>query len=419
MPTVDRLIRTVAALWMTAVPCLAQTAETEATETSSAVPAEALLTAEELQKLVAPVALYPDTVLIQVLIAAAAPLDVIMADRLLKDNPDTPPAELEALIKSKKFDLSVEVLAIAFPRLINEMSVHIDWTETIGNAMLVQSEEVMEAVQVMRSQAINTGALVDSPEVTVSTSSDTNDIVVQPTNPAVVYVPQYDPVEVYSNPVGDAIVTGLVIFGTVALIDEIFDDDDNWNNYWGCRNCADWNGGTVIRNPDIDIDINGNVNIGNRVKIGNDIDRNVNGRWQASDRRKATATNTIASRRKADGGALSGIERPKNRSEELRSQMGSRADVGKNDGQGKFAGKLDRSASDRSSGGARAELGERTKKSPTVKAPKAVQKPAAKPKASGANKSRKAKPLIAMPDSGRSSAKAASSRGKASQKRRR
>lgn len=417
MPTVDRLICTVAAFWMTAVPCLAQTAEAEATETSSAVPAEALLTAEELQKLVAPVALYPDTVLIQVLIAAAAPLDVIMADRLLKDNPDTPPAELEALIKSKKFDLSVEVLAIAFPRLINEMSVHIDWTETIGNAMLVQSEDVMAAVQVMRSQAINTGALIDSPEVTVSTSSDTNEIVVQPTNPSVVYVPQYDPVEVYSNPVGDAIVTGLVIFGTAALIDEIFDDDDDWNDYWGCRNCADWNHGTVIRNPDIDIDFDGNVNIGNQINIGNDIDRDVIGRWQASDKRKAAATNVIASRRNAAGGAISGIERPKNRASELRSQLGSRADVGNIDGQGKFAGKRDRVAGDRSSGGARAALTERTKKSPNVKAPKSFQKPAAKPKISGANKRSSAKPKIAATGTG-SSAKAASLRGKASQKRR-
>ena len=122
------------------------------------------------------------------------------------------------------------------------MAVHIDWTDAAGTALLAQSDDVLDAVQVMRAQAINSGALVSSPEVTVSTDPESSAVVVQPAKPSVVYVPQYDPQVVYAPSAGDALATGLVVFGTVALISEIFDDDDDWHGYWGCRDCGGWGG---------------------------------------------------------------------------------------------------------------------------------------------------------------------------------
>ena len=239
---------------------------------------EELLTAAELQTLVAPVALYPDTLLIQILVGATAPLDVVKADRLLARSEGADPAVLETQVKAEGFDASVEVLSLAFPEVLGQMAEHIEWTETVGTAMLAQSDDVLDAVQVMRNTAINTGALVDTEQQVVTRDAVTETVVIQPANPQVVYVPQYNPQVVYDNSLSNALITGAVTFGTVALIAEIFEDDDDWDGYWGCRNCGGWGGGPIIRDPDIDIDVDGNVNIGNRVSLeGGDsstIDRN-------------------------------------------------------------------------------------------------------------------------------------------------
>ena len=226
----------------------------------------------------APVALYPDTLLIQILVGATAPLDVVKADRLLARSEGADPAALETQVKAEGFDASVEVLSLAFPEVLGQMAEHIEWTETVGTAMLAQSDDVLDAVQVMRNTAINTGALVDTEQQVVTRDAVTETVVIQPADPQVVYVPQYNPQVVYDNSLSNALITGAVTFGTIALIGEIFDDDDDWYGYWGCRNCGGWGGGPIIRDPDIDIDVDGNVNIGNRVNLeGGDrlnVDRN-------------------------------------------------------------------------------------------------------------------------------------------------
>ncbi|MEM8555701.1 MAG: DUF3300 domain-containing protein, partial [Pseudomonadota bacterium] len=216
-----------------------------------------LLTDAELQQLVAPVALYPDTLLIQVLVASTYPLEIVKADQFLDNNAERAAEELKPEIEAQGWDPSVTVLATAFPSTIDEMANHIDWTETTGDAMLAQSEDVMAAVQVLRDQAIETGALVSGDQQLVETDDEDN-VVIVPADPEVVYVPQYEPESIWGD-VGDAILTGAVVWGTFALIDEIFDDDDDWDDYWGCRNCGGWSGGPIIRNPDIDIDVDGNV----------------------------------------------------------------------------------------------------------------------------------------------------------------
>lgn len=360
----------------------------------------AVLTAEELQKLVAPVALYPDTLLIQILIAATAPLDVVKADRLLGDNPDPVAADLEQKIKDAQFDPSVEVLAVGFPTLIREMAVHIDWTESIGIAMLAQSEDVLAAVQVMRALAINTGALKTSPEMVVSEDPVTSTVIVQPADPEVVYVPQYDSNVVYDNSVSDAVVTGLIIFAVVAVIDEIFDDDDDWHGYWGCRNCGGWDNGVIIRNPDIDINVDGNVNIGNDINVA----------WKPDNDKVVAAHNQIAVKRGANGATKLGLDRPASRSDQLRTELGSGAAR-----DGNLAGQnfgADRPTGD---GPAAGNLAARTPNAKPLTTSKTKAKPAAKPKASTTGTSTK-KPKVAKTSTAKST-RSASTRGRASSSR--
>lgn len=277
-----------------------------------------LLTDAELQTLVAPVALYPDTLLIQIFVAATQPLEIVKAERYLLDNADRDPAELEPEIDAMGWDPSVTVLATAFPEVVGQMATHIDWTETMGTAMLAQSEDVMDAVQVMRDQAIDSGALISGEEQTVEVAED-DTVTIVPTNPETVYVPQYDTQTVYTGPsTGDVIGAALLTFGTVALIDEIFDDDDDWYDYWGCRNCGGWNGNPIVRNPDIDIDVDGNVNIGNEIDLGDRTDIG----WKPDPGRQEDARNKIADHKRPEGGRGElPVNRPDGRTDELRAKL--------------------------------------------------------------------------------------------------
>nr|WP_321254248.1 DUF3300 domain-containing protein [uncultured Ruegeria sp.] len=288
-----------------------------ATENAAATSSD-LLTDAELQTLVAPVALYPDTLLIQILVAATQPLEIVKAERYLLDNADRDASELGPEIEAMGWDPSVSVLATAFPEVVGQMATHVDWTETVGTAMLAQSDDVLDAVQVMRDQAIDSGALVSGPAQTVEvTEEDT--VVITPTEPETVYVPQYNPETVYTGPsVGDVAGAALLTFGTVALIDEIFDDDDDWYGYWGCRNCGGWGGGPIYRNPNIDIDVDGNVNIGNNIDLGNRTDIG----WKPDPGRQQQARDKIANHKRPEGGRGNlPVNRPEGRTDELRSKL--------------------------------------------------------------------------------------------------
>jgi len=294
---------------------------------------EALLTDAELQTLVAPVALYPDTLLIQILVAATEPLEIIKADNFLDDNADADPAALKPEIEAMGWDPSVAVLTEAFPTVVADMATHVEWTETVGAAMLVQSDDVMNAVQVMRDQAINTGALVSGDQMTVVSDEEDN-VVVTPTDPEVVYVPEYDPEVVYASSadsndgsiVGDAILAGAVGFGTYAVLDAIFDNDDDWNNYWGCRNCGGWGGQPIIRSPDVDIDVDKDVNIS-----GGDRDIKIKGGdgWKPDPDRSDEAREKLQDRRASVGDGQKGgrlpVEKPGGRSDDLRAKLSSRS----------------------------------------------------------------------------------------------
>ena len=284
---------------------------------------EELLTQAELENLVAPVALFPDTVLMQVLIAATVPLEVVKAEKLLSDNQGLEIEEITPLVEAEAYDESVEVLAIGFPEVISAMSANIDWTETVGLAMLAQTDDVLEAVQTMRQSAINAGTLVSGDEMTV-TEDETEAVVIQPTDPEVVYVPQYDTETVYveqEDTSGDFLRNLFFAAGTVYFIDQIFDNNDDRYYYWGCRNCGGWNGRPIIRNPSARPNIDGDVNI--------NIDNSTNIGWRPDDDRKREARREINQERRpnAEGrpSTLPAKDKP-SRTDQLRRDLNARTE---------------------------------------------------------------------------------------------
>ncbi len=407
---------------------------------------DTLLTDAELQTLVAPVALYPDTLLIQIFVAATQPLEIVKAERFLLDNADRDPTELEPEIDAMGWDPSVSVLATAFPEVVGQMATHIDWTETMGTAMLAQSDDVMDAVQVMRDQAIDSGALISGPEQTVEVAEDET-VVITPTNTETVYVPQYDPQTVYTGPSpGDVIGTALLTFGAVALIDEIFDDDDDWNDYWGCRNCGGWNGQPIVRNPDIDIDVDGNINIGNEIDRGDRTDIG----WTPDPERKEQARDKISDHKRPEGGRGDlPVNRPEGRTDELRAKLSREsgaADISRDRaaavaagaGAGAVAGsalanrggnkqlpKVNRGNVDGDRAAAKQQAIDRTKQRPDAvnkpvkQKPQSVKKPQAKKPATTQRKPSAAKGAAMKKKSSGNRAKSASKRGHAAKGARR
>ncbi|WP_319547268.1 DUF3300 domain-containing protein [Ruegeria conchae] len=412
-----------------------ESSEDVAAKDDTSATSSSLLTDAELQTLVAPVALYPDTLLIQIFVAATQPLEIVKAERYLLDNADRDPVELEPEIDAMGWDPSVSVLATAFPQVVGQMATHIDWTETVGTAMLAQSDDVMDAVQVMRDQAIDSGALVSGPEQTVEVSDDDN-VVITPTEPETVYVPQYNPETIYTGPsTGDVVGAALLTFGAVALIDEIFDDDDDWNDYWGCRNCGGWGGGPIYRNPDIDIDVDGNVNIGNDIDLGDRTDIG----WNPDPDRQQEARNKIADHKRPEGGRSDlPVNRPDGRTDELRAKLSREsgaADISRDRGAaaaavGAGAGAVaggalaNRNNADRDKAAAKQQAIDRTKrpdsaKKPVAQRPQTAKKPQAKKAASTQRKPAASKGQAMKKKASGSRTQSASKRGHAAKGKRR
>jgi hypothetical protein len=153
---------------------------------------------QELEQLVAPIALYPDALLAQVLMASTYPLEIVQADRWRKANPSLKDKALEDALQQQPWDASVKSLAV-FPQVLTMMSEKIDWTQKLGDAFLAQQQDVMATAQALRAKAQAQGALKDTKEqkVTTQTENNTTYIVIEPTNPEVVYVPTYNPTVVY------------------------------------------------------------------------------------------------------------------------------------------------------------------------------------------------------------------------------
>jgi hypothetical protein len=148
---------------------------------------------------VAPIALYPDSLVAQILAASTFPEQVVDADRWVQSHPDLKGEDLAQAVDQLPWDPSVKALA-AFPSVIGNMDKNLSWTSSLGDAYYNQEQGVMDAIQVMRRRAQEAGHLNSTPEQTVTTEG--SDIEIEPVSPEIVYVPAYDPWIVYGAPIG-------------------------------------------------------------------------------------------------------------------------------------------------------------------------------------------------------------------------
>lgn len=157
---------------------------------------EDTLSQAQLDQMLAPIALYPDTVLTHVLIASTYPLEVVQAARWLKDNPKlTGEAAVDAAAK-QSWDPSVKAL-LAFPQLLERLSNDLDWTQQLGEAFLANEDQVLASVQNLRQKAYAHGSLNDTKHVVVEHEREI--IIIEPARKEVVYVPVYDTRAVYGD----------------------------------------------------------------------------------------------------------------------------------------------------------------------------------------------------------------------------
>jgi hypothetical protein len=166
----------------------------------AAAPSEQLLKPEELEALVAPIALYPDSLLSQVLIASTYPLEVVQADRWTKENKTLKGDGLKAAVDKQAWDESIKSL-VATQSVLTMMSAKLDWTQKLGDAVLAQQPDVMDAIQRLRTKADNSKKLTSTKEQKVTKRQEQGKqvIVIEPTDPDTVYVPYYDPAVAYGG----------------------------------------------------------------------------------------------------------------------------------------------------------------------------------------------------------------------------
>ncbi|MGA6988490.1 MAG: DUF3300 domain-containing protein [Terriglobales bacterium] len=226
-------------------------------------PTPALLTSDQLDALVAPIALYPDALVAQVLAAATNPDQITYADDWLAQNRNLTGTALGQAVNEQSWDPSVKALT-QFSSVLDNLAHNLSWTSSLGQAFANQQSDVMGAVQAMRAKAQAAGTLQSNSQITVTQPASTT-IVIQPANPQVVYVPQYNPAVVY----GAAVVVPMYVapplpvtsfglyFGSGITIGATFGGGGwgggfgwgwhSWNVNWG----GGWGGGggsTIIYN---------------------------------------------------------------------------------------------------------------------------------------------------------------------------
>lgn len=292
MQTPYRLSMIILALSVSwAAPTIGQTAGQAGSAAPQAQNANApVFSAQEVDAMVAPIALYPDALLSQVLMAATYPLEIVQAARWSKSTGNTGGEAALNKVSDQTWDPSVQSL-VAFPKLLTMMSDQLDWTQKIGDAFLAQQGDVMDSIQRLRQQAQKAGNLSSNSQQNVSTQGQT--IIIEPAQPNVIYVPAYNPTVVYGTwpypsypPVyypgvmswypGQTLVNGLMWGAGIAAAGAIF-GGFNWNNR----------------------DVNINVNNFNRISRNNFYSGQGNSNWKHNPQhRGAVAYRDNGSRQK-------------------------------------------------------------------------------------------------------------------------
>jgi hypothetical protein len=215
---------------------------------------------EELAQMLAPIALYPDALLVQVLMAATYPLEVVAADRWVQANQNIQGDGLAIALEQRNWDPSVKSL-VNFPTVLAMMSDQLEWTQRLGDAFLSQKDQVMDTVQELRVRAQNAGTLTTTREQAVIIQD--RDIIIEPVNPEVIYVPVYNPTIAYGPwwypayppyyyyPPGYIIGSGLIGFGVGLFVGAA------WGYAWGGCN---WRNHRVYINPYQNMAFNKHIN---------------------------------------------------------------------------------------------------------------------------------------------------------------
>jgi Spy/CpxP family protein refolding chaperone len=239
---------------------------------------------EELEQLVAPIALHPDSLIAQILMASTYPLEVALADRWTKQNASLKGDALTKALESQDWDPSVKSL-VNFPQVLTMMSEKLDWTQKLGDAFLADQKKVLDTIQSLRTKAQAAGHLESNKEQKVIVEEKI--IKIEPANPQVVYVPTYNPTVVYGAwpypayppyyyyPPG-YVATSMMAFGAGVAMGAA------WGYAWGNTN---WNGGDV----DIDVDRNTNINTNinrdqakQKMQERGQVNQKGQGKWQHS-----------------------------------------------------------------------------------------------------------------------------------------
>lgn len=265
---------------------------------------QAQLTEAQLAALVAPIALYPDSLVSQVLMASTYPLEVAEAANWQKANANLKGNSLNQALQQQNWDASVKSL-VSFPSVLQMMGSQLSWTQNLGNAVLAQQSDVMSAIQALRAKSKDTGALKSTPQQTVS-GGGSQPIVIQPANPQVIYVPTYNPTVVYGAwpypayppytyyPPGYVAGAALLSFGVGMAVGAAL-----WGGvHWGG---GGWGGG------------------GNSLTINNNnfnnFNRNTNSNWTGGNRSGTSNWNSDAARRNANLGGASNASRDAERNQ--------------------------------------------------------------------------------------------------------
>lgn len=247
--------------------------------------------ADQLDSLVAPIALYPDPLLAQVLAASTYPLELVQLQQWLPKHKDLKEKALADAVKRESWDPSVQSMA-ALPDVVRVLTDDIKWTTELGNAFLAQQSDVMNAVQRMRAKAKDKGSLKSNEQVKVETKviESKQVVVIEQANPQVVYVPSYNPTVVYGPPVypyppapswGYAAAGMAVSFGVGVMMGAFWGGGG-----WGYG--AGWGGNNTINinnnnNFNRNTNVNRNANV-NRANVGNG-----NSQWQHNPQHRGGA----------------------------------------------------------------------------------------------------------------------------------
>ncbi len=260
---------------------------------------------EELDQLLAPIALYPDSLVAQILMASTYPLEVVQAERWAKQNESLTGDALTEALEQQNWDPSVKSL-VNFPQVLQMMNEKVDWTQKLGDAFLAQQKDVMDTIQNLRKKAQAEGNLKTNQEQKVIVEKETQTIIIEPSNPQIVYVPTYNPTVVYGHwwypayppyyyyPPGYVAGAALFSFGVGVAVGAA------WGYAWG--HCH-WGRGNV------NININRNTNINTKIdrsKYANKVSAGEGGKgsWKHNpEHRKGVSYRDKSTAQKFDRGA--------------------------------------------------------------------------------------------------------------------